>query len=768
MRYSTDEQTRRSRWRRWTIDRLDSLRRRITRAAQVLPSASPHWRDAAWGVIGVGIVVLVVFVVPLSLGTSATDWRALLYIASLVAVPVLVALALLLSARLLLALPALYRRSFVVVVIAAVPLFDFYATRRGAIMGAIVVVLAASLFASGLGAIVRQRTVRTARRGKVVAFAAAIAGLAFFAFAAWWLLTPGKPAQGRTITAWAAGAESLDAPDPSLHGPHRVVTWTYGSGTDRYRPEFAADVDVKTRSVDGSKLVSWSGTPARIRAAYWGFDTDALPLQGRVWQPDGNGPFPLVLAVHGNHLMEDFSDAGYAYLGEQMASRGFIFVSVDQNFLNTGIADLPTGTADENDARGWLLLEHLRLWHEWNADPDRLFFRKVDTTRIGLVGHSRGGEAVAIAAAFNHLPLYPDDATLSFDYGYDIRAVAAIAPVDGQYRPARVGTPLRDVHYFTMQGGHDADQTSFEGIKQFDRVAFSDDFDGFKSALHVAGANHGQFNTDWGRLDITAPFGWLLNVRPLIPAQEQRRVTQVYLGAFMEATLRGDARYVPLFQEPRLGADWLPENAYAAEFVATGEVVVASFAEDLDLSTATLPCAVISQTGLSDWREQRIGMRHGQRDTSAVYLGWSTTGPSAHYAITLPDAAIDGEMEALAFSMADTGQGAATPDDDDAVDDPSGVDLTVRLTDAAGNTAELTLGSQAMLIPAEHPDLFKSALVRARVDPEPAFQTYVFPLDDFVAVNPDFDRDGVLEIAFVFDRTREGTVALSRVAFVPE
>ena len=33
--------------------------------------------------------------------------------------------------------------------------------------------------------------------------------------------------------------------------------------------------------------------------------------------------------VHGNHGMDDFSDPGYAYLGELLANRGFIVASVD-------------------------------------------------------------------------------------------------------------------------------------------------------------------------------------------------------------------------------------------------------------------------------------------------------------------------------------------------------------------------------------------------------------------------------------------------------
>ncbi len=104
------------------------------------------------------------------------------------------------------------------------------------------------------------------------------------------------------------------------------------------REEFGSKVDLVSESVDGSKLIEgWSGPAGWARTQYWGFDAKQLPRQGRVWFPDGDGPFPLVLMVHGNHDMEDFSDPGYAYLGELFASRGIIAVSVDENFLNSSI-----------------------------------------------------------------------------------------------------------------------------------------------------------------------------------------------------------------------------------------------------------------------------------------------------------------------------------------------------------------------------------------------------------------------------------------------
>src|SRR5213078_3332878 len=104
---------------------------------------------------------------------------------------------------------------------------------------------------------------------------------------------------------------------PSEPGSFKVLTMYYGSGTDKNRKEFKDSVTYKTRAVDVSPYASIA--PAQ-----------AAPINGRVWYPDGPGPFPLVLVVHGNHTPEDYSDPGYDYLGKLLASRGFILASLDE------------------------------------------------------------------------------------------------------------------------------------------------------------------------------------------------------------------------------------------------------------------------------------------------------------------------------------------------------------------------------------------------------------------------------------------------------
>ena len=107
----------------------------------------------------------------------------------------------------------------------------------------------------------------------------------------------------------------------------------------------------------------------------------------------------------------------------------------------------------------------------------------VDMSNIVLIGHSRGGEAVANAAAFNELSHYPDDATVEFDFGYDIQGIISIAPVDGQYLPTGRKVVTRDLSYLTFHGSHDGDVTSFHGLRIYDRLRFTDPDDfNFKSA----------------------------------------------------------------------------------------------------------------------------------------------------------------------------------------------------------------------------------------------------------------------------------------------
>ncbi len=560
-----------------------------------------------------------------------------------------------------------------------------------------------------------------------------------------------------------------DAPDPSLAGPYEYRTYFYGSGNDKHRKEYGEGVDFKTEPVNAKPFMGFSDHVPD----YWGFDFDKLPLNGRIWFPQGPGPFPLVLIVHGNHNMKDFSDPGYEYLGKLLASRGFITVSVDENFLNQKFGG-------ENDARAFVLLEHLKVWKKWNQTKGHEFEGKVAMDRIALVGHSRGGESVAHAGAFNRLSRYPDDANVTLDYNFSIRSVIAIAPCDGQYKPAGHPTTLNNVNYLVIQGGHDADVSTFTGLDQFNRVHFTDDNFCFKSAVYIYQANHSRFNTAWGMMDCPAPASWFVNDKAIMDAEKQRQVARVLLSAFLEATLNGRREYLPIFKDIRKATRWLPENIYVNQYKDSNFKVIADFDEDFDVTTTTLPGGRLLGENLETWKEAHVQYRTKSKPTqenATVVLEWKRDPASrepknkdrqdsdpnkiASYAIILsPETTTDLGLNPNAKLVFSIGAAEEEPNEF------KPLDLTIELRDTDGDSARLPLNSVGPIHPPLTIRLTKwNWLEKKRWDisSERLLQTYEIPMSIFVDRDAAFDPAKLQAIRFIFDRSPKGKIMLDDI-----
>ena len=650
----------------------------------------------------------------------------------------------------------------------------------------VVMAIAAGLIEGFLGASIATFLVghfaQAARSKKIVTVLLCVLAVAGNIYIVWLLAHEGSMEK---ITAWKPAANTMPArltvPNPSENGPHAVQRLFYAAGTDIRRPEYGASVAIKTRTVDASDFFKdFKGWKHWARKKYWGFDAEKLPLNARVWYPDGPGPFPVVLIVHGNHDMVEFSDPGYAYLGELLASRGFILASVDENFLNSGLFHDPP---KQQAVRGWLLLEHLKLWREWNRKAGNPFFGKVDMARIALMGHSRGGEAAATAALFNHMKYCPEDANIRFDYGFAIQAVVAIAPADGQYKPAGQHRWIEDVSYLTLQGAHDADVSSFMGSRQWDHVRYTKPGPWFKAEIYAYRANHGQFNTVWGRTDAGEPLSWLLNLKPLMPGDEQRRISKTYIAAFLEATLNGRHEYLPVFQDWRVARAWLPDTVYVNRYQDASYVALASFAEDADITTATAPGGLITGENLSVWHEGRIPWRDGDRDYNGVFLGWNRAkgAPAAAYAIRLPEGAAAkwqlGSTSTFDLSLAALDENAPLPGKkkDEKESDKSkekereSPDFTVELVTADGAVATAPVSRFAAVPPPLKEKFTKLDPIESfayEKDWEPVLQTVRIPLTAFqTAGGRPLDPQKLTTVRLKFDRTAMSVICISSVGF---
>ncbi|MFD1775983.1 chlorophyllase/cutinase-like alpha/beta fold protein [Paenibacillus rhizophilus] len=543
-------------------------------------------------------------------------------------------------------------------------------------------------------------------------------------------------------TAASAAVVPLAAANPGAPGPYAYRSFTYAGGSDRHRAEFGKEAAVRSSSVNASSYMKkWSP----LRTLFWGFDPESLPLNGRVWMPEEDGPFPLVLIVHGNHMMEDFSDGGYAYLGELLASRGFIAISLDENFLNySAWSGIPK---DDYKLRAWIILKHLEQLSAFSDTPDNPFYNKIDFAETALIGHSRGGQAVAMAADAQRW--FKGDPALASVSRFHISAVAALAPTDQTVDGKQA--QLQDISYMALQGARDGDVHDFYGDRQYIRSFYSANTDSFKTSLYIGDANHSQFNSDWGLFDLAFPTGLFLSRSEIMEEEEQRQIAKVYLSAYLETTLHGRREYAGLFRDYRRGREWLPKaTSYFNRYQDGRFRGIAGYEEDRDKTTAGRS-GTISAAGLH-WTEETAKDREGggkgtygaflerraDEDREAIYRISLSAGPAN-------DAALYG-ADGLSFSMANRN-----------ADSGSGLppQVAVELTDRLGNTARLPLSAVMQPLQLPQTQFAWTSWLEKRIGDgkygkpsEAVFQTYELPFGLFRGKNPSFDPARLAQITF--------------------
>ena len=570
---------------------------------------------------------------------------------------------------------------------------------------------------------------------------------------------------------------------PSAPGSFSVTNFTYGNGTDKHRPEYHEGVKFTTETVDASLILpDWKGKKKKWRERYWGFGVKKFPINGRVYSPEGKGPFPLVLIVHGNHGMIDYSDDGYGYLGNLLASRGMIAVSVDENFINGHWSGDFRGR--EMPARAWLLLKHLEQWNIWNKNEEHDFFGKVDMEQIMLVGHSRGGEAVSIAAAFNQLPYYQDNADLAFDFNFGIKGIVSIAPTDYRYHRQM---NLQNINYLSLQGSYDADETSFWGMRPYHRLQFTDNQHWFKAGVYIHRANHGQFNSTWGRADFGPPGKWLLNTQPLLSGEDQREVAKVFISAFAEAALKNTPAYLSLFSNVNAGRDWLPESYFLTHFQDSQDTIVQDFEEDINLALGGNGISIKTQN-LKIWREEKLGTRSsGSQENNTVILGWdygSTINQDslASYTLKMPDTStfqLDSSAQVLisiaAASFKELEQLKKSSDKDNKEPKKGKsekrkepvLDFHVMLKDKSGNKASIQISSVKEIAPPLKVQFMKlKDYGRERIgkDWEIHLESFALPLSAFGQIES-LELGQLSEIQLLFDVCPYGVIAIDEIGF---
>ena len=195
------------------------------------------------------------------------------------------------------------------------------------------------------------------------------------------------------------------------------------------------------------------------------------------------GRLPLIVVSHGNgHNFQ-----WYDHIGFHMASYGYVVMS-HQNNTMPGVETAATTTLEHMDA----------FLGQLDTIEGGLLQGHIDTSRVVWIGHSRGGEGVAIA--YNRLiqgTVLPTNYRIA-----DIVLVSSIAPVDftgpGSANP-------RGIPYSLWTGGADADVDGCADSSVAQTFPLHDRADGWRQSISLHGVGHADFHNGGGSSVASGP-----------------------------------------------------------------------------------------------------------------------------------------------------------------------------------------------------------------------------------------------------------------------
>ncbi|HJQ33112.1 MAG TPA: hypothetical protein VJ866_13070 [Pyrinomonadaceae bacterium] len=436
------------------------------------------------------------------------------------------------------------------------------------------------------------------------------------------------------------------------------------------------------------------------------------PIEGQLYFPAASGGkfnpdatnLPLVVIAHGYWSPGIESYKGYDYLAQHLVQWGMLVFSVNMDEVNNKTGTSATNT--QQYSRAEIILHTIDM-----LLGDSTLKGRINSNRIGLIGHSMGGEGVVVAQLLNE----------SQSRGYSIKGVVSIAPT--HWRPEVV---LRHTKYMQLLGsmdlltsamtGTDA-QAHFSGFRIYDRAWRP------KTHFWIYGARHNPFNRVWVANGDTYESGW---ADLALPPQVHERIAKCLINAFFQDALLDQTAYAGYMEGmilPRSLSDLEIHTQHSKgprtvlDNFGDADEEIPLAAQPLDKSTNSQSQAVnAGGAGLSLWDDvEHTAIAHSPHNTKGVQLGWNS-----------PDATYLDNTGGISKSLTDVFALRVGQFYEDATLNPVAMpaDLFVTLSDGT-NEATVRLGAVAQV---PYPDTAGNVLCPMR--------TVRLPLDAFRAANP--------------------------------
>ena len=230
-----------------------------------------------------------------------------------------------------------------------------------------------------------------------------------------------------------------------------------------------------------------------------------------------------------------------------------------------------------------------------------------------------------------------------------------------------------------------------------------------------------------------------------------------------------------------MAGGWLPKTMYITRFQEQSFKPLATFEEDIDVTTGTATGVHLKGKGLAVWKEQIMPLRSRNRPSTSssqvnqsVRLGWDKQGSEpdalgspASFSLSLPDTLgnswnLKGEAHlqmALTPTLDDSkseDQGSASSSESiakggDMNEEEAPLDVTVEITDVLGRSANLTLSDYGAIRPPLQMDILRRRDIEKQTyeqNYEFVLQTFSIPLSDFIKENPELDLRKIVYYSF--------------------
>ncbi len=137
--------------------------------------------------------------------------------------------------------------------------------------------------------------------------------------------------------------------------------------------------------------------PGRFSRYFFRFPSEGMKMYGFIDIPDGDGPFPVIILLHGDVSRKNYSVVTYtARYADSLADNGYIVIHPNlRGYPPSPNAENSLGIGDTVDT-----LNLLSIVRQQAGSTGLL--QKADAAQIGLFGHSMGGGIVMRVLIIDH------------------------------------------------------------------------------------------------------------------------------------------------------------------------------------------------------------------------------------------------------------------------------------------------------------------------------------------------------------------------------